>query len=129
MGKFRVGDKVRFVGVDGAIPKGGTYGAWHVGGEYMVSYCTSETLGVEADDTGGSNGWFARYFELAHTSPVRTVTRREIVPGGYGGVTLFSDMSACVSRMDANAAREAARIFNEIADVLDEQATEAKGAA
>ena len=65
-------------------------------------------------------------------SPVRTVTRKEIVEGDYGVVTVGSTIGSTVSitldgsregwvRVSAEQIREAAKVFTEIADALDEQ--------
>ncbi len=60
-------------------------------------------------------------------SPIRTVTRREIVPGNYGcveidvhayGMSVVVDFSTV--RHDAGELREAAHLLNQIAEVLGE---------
>ena len=61
------------------------------------------------------------------TGPVRTVTRKEIVPGTYGYVTTSGPNDAGVritfpaARLNAAELRAAAAILTEIADALDEQ--------
>lgn len=65
----------------------------------------------------------SEFAEQVERSPIRTVTRREIVPGEYcaGEIEIFGDGSAVVRKWtDSSVARQAARLFNEIADVLDE---------
>jgi hypothetical protein len=57
----------------------------------------------------------------ANTGPVRTVTRKEIVPGEYGKLLIFDDGSASVTDWtDTRALRDAARVFIGMADALDE---------
>lgn len=91
---------------------------------------------VRADNGYGNIGLFHyNDFELANdNSPVRTVTRREIVPGVYGTVTVSQtycgEYKYCIEPYaTADQLRSAARIFNEIADVLDENAEVKKEAA
>lgn len=127
MSKFKVGDRVRFVGAGPYQSK-----SFHVGGLYEVSAIEDATLHVSRDDEGDPNGWRPEYFELvqpASPSPVRTKTVKEIVPGKYGAVHVsapsFANGVASVSLTDSvfnpSELREAARIFNELADALDEQ--------
>lgn len=61
------------------------------------------------------------------TSPIRTVTRREILPGVYGKVCVNEkgdgtglDYIEMLGTLDANELREAAHILNQIAEVLEE---------
>lgn len=56
----------------------------------------------------------------APTGPVRTVTRKEVVPGRYGDVVVY-DMGASVCWMkSADKIRAAAATLLEIADALEE---------
>lgn len=65
------------------------------------------------------------------TSPVRTVTRREIVPGTYGLVVVsggpdqgggpFVRVVLGREAFDASELRAAAKVFTDLADALDEQ--------
>lgn len=72
------------------------------------------------------------------TGPVRTVTRREIVPGTYGRVRVWADMpSSCVRLglgdpsgvncydFTADELRSMAMIFSQLAEALDENADNA----
>lgn len=67
-------------------------------------------------------------FELApQEGPIRTVTRREIVPGKYGGVVIDEHQTGDPlvrfnAKADSASLRSAAKLFNELADVLDERA-------
>lgn len=116
MSKFKVGDRVR--ALESVL---GQFTAGHV---YSVLDCDSCMVRINADDSGKRNGWGIEKFELAAScgacSPIRTVTRREIVPGVYGSVTVHNDMSVTVGRLDADKAREAAHILNQIAEVLED---------
>jgi hypothetical protein len=81
---------------------------------------------VDFDD--GRRGGFNREYVFPIASPIRTFTRREIVPGEYldGGLEIFDDGSVIVRDWTATTLlRSAARLFNEIADVLDENSKEA----
>lgn len=69
------------------------------------------------------------HFSLAPAlSPIRTVTRKEIVHGTYGGVVIHEDningkptpFVKFYAQPSADELRAAARIFNEIADALTE---------
>lgn len=68
-----------------------------------------------------------------HQSPIRTVTRREIVPGVYGKVEVekhdthptylmvrVCDIRGTFRIMNAEELREAAHILNQIAEVLED---------
>lgn len=113
MAKFKVGDRVRDCDGDEATVLT-VFGDRHV----EVEWCGYEGL---------RGKWLQSHFELVSTpGPVRTVTRREIVPGRYGIVTItdFGDINIVSSRKPEEL-REAARIFTEIADVLDDGNEEA----
>lgn len=112
--KFKVGDRVVAVDCTAILEKGSQHTVTRVD-KYGMVYVSFPRY--------GELSYKAEYFELitpATPSPVRTVTRREIVPGTYDIINVFPD-----GRVDANCntpaeMREAARIFNEIADALDE---------
>jgi hypothetical protein len=128
MGKFEVGDRVRrTVRCD----KPNLWGK--VGCVYTVERTDGwGGIGLSGlDEEAFACGDEFELVQPAATSPVRTVTRREIVPGGYGCVEISrSGMVKTSGWIDgASTIREAARIFNEIADVLDEHEAEAKEAA
>lgn len=128
--KFKAGDQVRvlrhrnFYGED--VPN---YG---IERGSVVTLCERddsmvgggfETFAVE--DLGDGFRWLIRTddIELANPSPVRTVSRREIVPGTYGIVRVFEDETvhvACARKHTPAELRDAARIFTEIADALEE---------
>ena len=60
--------------------------------------------------------------ELAPTGPVRTVTRKEIVPGVYGNVIVWNDGSGDVSVINMRTATELRAVIatlTEIADALE----------
>lgn len=79
MAKFKVGDRVRIVAA-----KSGSANekSKHIGSEHVIG---ESTYGVgnlgDAWIFEPTNGWVWYDSELEHTSPIRTVTRREIVPG------------------------------------------------
>lgn len=125
MTKFKVGDRVRVnSGFTGAAKQGAT--ATVTGNDTVNGWVIVEWSRDGLDDGQRDGYYFPFTFDLiAQPGPVRTVTRREIVPGQYGAVQIWSDMSATVDVLDAAAAREAARLFNEIADALDENSKEA----
>lgn len=126
MAKFKVGDRVR--------AKHGEYTGYTVGspynlprGEGVVSYSIPGSMSVEYEGIV-SPPVNQNSFKLVTPAagPIRTVTRREIVPGVYGGVNVqtYDDTRVTVfmSRTyNAAELREAARIFTEIADVLEDK--------
>lgn len=120
MNKFKVGDRVEIVA-------GGDNKARFIGTFFTIDSEEGEMDGEQCW-SGKDNKSPYRYkeSELRHVaqSPIRTITRREIVPGEYldGGLEIFDDGSVIIRDWTAvPLLRSAARIFNEIADVLDEQ--------
>lgn len=116
--KFKVGDRVNWLGQPTwqgvKITGADEFFDWRVersDGEYSYVRSSEIEHAAAAGDIG----------------PVRTVTRREIVAGRYGIVYVGEDRGVVCGKTLRTAAelREAARIFNEIADVLDESAKEA----
>lgn len=118
MSKFKVGDRVRRVRDE--------HMGMRSGDEAIVKRVTAYNH-VELNEFRGQH--WNDLLELANPSPIRAVTRREIVPGTYGSVVVdrntTTDSPAPFVRFYAQAGaselREAARIFSDIADVLDEQ--------
>lgn len=91
MSKFKVGDRVRFVGKYRGSDDFTPGKEYEVGGKYH----NAEITGVLADDRGEQNGWKNEYFELVSpTGPVveETVTVRRIVPGVYGRLNIGPGM-------------------------------------
>jgi len=125
--KFKVGDRVR--------AKNGHYTDLQPGSSYnlprsvgVVVYSGDGFLKVGYGDLI-SPPVIPNSFELAAAGPIRTVTRREIVDSVQygifiraipGGVTLGDGISkySC----DASDLRAAAKLFNDLADVLEENA-------
>lgn len=120
MSKFNVGDKVRYI-------KEGYTGK------------TSTVLGVLSNglikvDTHGKFGaCYEKEEDLEHVGPIRTVTRREIIPGVYGRVHVGQTGGGKVvvsmggfgmvmqqQSFTANELREAAHILNQLAEALDD---------
>lgn len=57
-----------------------------------------------------------------HDGPIRTVTRREIVPGTYGRVKVTQGLYVhCNSMRNAEELREAAHLLNQLAEFMEEQ--------
>lgn len=119
--KFKVGDRVR--GVAHSIPLQGKI----VEGVIVELDVDDPYLPCRVETSGGPCWLRGEGIQIidAVSSPLRTVTRVEIVPGTYGAVTIYDDHSATVDCLDADIARAAAKLFNELADVLDENAKEA----
>lgn len=122
--KFKVGDRVEIVNVVENKKR-------HEGVIFTIDSDEGELRG-EQSWSGKDNPSPYRFRESelrlvapATSSPIRTVTRREIVPGVYGPIKVGKDgaidFDRYVWRNDPDQLREAARIFNEIADVLEEQ--------
>jgi len=123
MSKFNVGDRVRYL-------TEGSYGD-------IGTVVSIEGHGMVSVDTHGEYGiCLEKEIDLERIGPIRTVTRREIVPGVYGRfevtgtymknrVTLdFAPASVGTSvpivGMDADELREAAHLFNQLAEALAE---------
>ncbi len=135
MGKFKVGDRVRVVrhrafsgndasGASGLVGEIITLGKKHRDLESDLFEVFSV---VDADPAAG---WLIRSDDIEHVaeSPVRTVTRREIVPGIYGAVDIATDgwLSVKFDEGDptADTLREAAHILNQIAEALEDNEKE-----
>lgn len=129
MAKFKAGDRVRCVGdaYSGMTP-GSRYNLpRHTG---VVAHAGYGYLIVDYDGEP-SPPVTPCCFELvedepSNASPVRKVTRTEIVPGTYGQVVVHN-FDHCVVAVSlnrylssTNELRNAARIFNEIADALEQ---------
>lgn len=123
MSKFKIGDRVRRT-----KPRDASFG-----GSDEFTVCAATACGsIVEEKEDGAYYHIADSLELvapATNCPIRTVTRREIVPGRYGGVVVerntITDNPAPFVRFyaqaNANELREAAHIFNQIAEVLEEQ--------
>jgi hypothetical protein len=132
MSKFKVGDRVRIVSARKAA---------HHGREFVIDHSEGVYDG-EPSWCGGQHSpsspyrWRESELELVTTSPVRTVTRKEIVSGQFGKVTVrslkgVSDRHVGIgvhgnslpnASMDSTELRAAAATFIELADALDEVA-------
>lgn len=130
MAKFKVGDRVNYVH--------GTAAEFYnkIGGREI----TADGRNIYTFDDGGcidvkSGDEHGGDYELelvtpATASPIRTVTKREIVAGKYGNVEI-DEVGKTYVHVDstsiyyASDLRAAATLFNELADVLDENAKEA----
>lgn len=141
---FKEGDKVRVLRHRSPAGNDVSKESSLVGKDVVLGECDNEASRASFDVfLVAGTGWLVRSDDIEllpaapqQAGPVRTVTRREIVPGVYGRVCVEKGRlpfmaSAClvdrsnkkhseVNYLDASELREAARIFNEIADVLEE---------
>lgn len=120
---FKIGDKVRVVDAHNGV------------GEFKGT-----EKGTIVKITGGSNDywrlnncnewvWKNSQIKLVADGPIRTVTKREIVPGEYArfGVVLEGpELRLSIGKLGHSAAftarelREAAELFNQLAEVLED---------
>lgn len=129
--EMKIGDKYRFIG------EPNKHGFYTKGKVYEITNIFEGSLYME-DNFGKSHSWneesVNEKFEPA-SSPIRTVTRREIVAGLYGKVFIndYDELAntvslnvkedfGCVS-FNAEELREAAHILNQIAEVLSDNET------
>ncbi len=136
---FKAGDRVRvlrhrnFMGYDLTSP---TYGL-QPGQIVMLKYQDGDLNGdgfvmFRIEDVGDGWSWLIRSddIELVNDGPVRTVTRREIVPGVYGRVVLDGASNGTAKltfnyktvppEFTAEELREAAHVLNQIAEALED---------
>lgn len=111
MSKFKVGDKVARVN-----------GVPFSNGDMVVTIEKLEEHKVWFHETGTYLS--PHDVKLVAESPIRTVTRKEIVPGVYGKVevSLYPDGSPCILvsfPKTATELREAAHTLTQIAEALD----------
>ena len=126
MAKFKVGDRVK------CVTTKWEYCSYKPDKTYTVKSCDESMVKTDFDGNGnGENGWFIDNFELvtpAPSSPIRTVTKREIVAGTYNQFQIFNGNPGVVNVktdgkyicLKSAELRAAATLFNELADVLDE---------
>ena len=127
MAKFKVGDRVQCVDVKGVEVRL-IEGAEYVVDGVQIAEWGQEMVALEGVVSPVEEGFFARRFRLIDrgaASPIRTVTRREIVSGIYGIVSIAPGAKrvAMVPKARAYTAeeyREAAHLFNQLAEVLEE---------
>jgi hypothetical protein len=122
---WKPGDTVRCVKADY------NYGNLELGKHYIIDrICNDGNIKLVSDLFRG--GWLADRFELVEramspdVTPVRTIMRKEIVPGFYDGVRVTTYVTGKTTIEYATLAspdglRAAARIFNEIADALEQK--------
>ncbi len=123
MAIFKVGDRVRRIKHSGKITN------CPVGFETIVEDFLGYGNGFWYRGADGSrqNSTTPTDWELVETGPVRTVTRKEIVPGVYGVVRVYGtgsrgvnvDITGNYSHKSSDELRAAASVFNELADALD----------
>jgi hypothetical protein len=134
MTKFSVGQRIKLKEGSPEVEGQFTHGK-----DYIVRSMLEgrKRIEVEKDDSGDENGWMSEYFTDYKPSPIRIVTRREIVPGVYGRikitgtyqgnrVTMDWDRNDIITAavpivgMSAEELREAAHLFNQLAEALEE---------
>lgn len=120
MAKFKVGDRVKRIGngYNGMrIGDEDIIAAWHPDGSInLVKYGY------------GHAEYMLELVTPAPASPIRTVTKREIVAGTYNQFQIFNGNPGVVNVktdgkyicLKSAELRAAATLFNELADVLDE---------
>ncbi|MBZ9984905.1 hypothetical protein LB521_27615 [Mesorhizobium sp. BR-1-1-8] len=120
MAKFKVGDMVK--------PKDGHYTGCTRGSKYNLPRTAMKVvtagdgylmLDVGDDVTSPPVNPDSFYLD-PQAGPVRTVTRREIVPGFYGDVEIGEVDIKYDAYFDAESLRDAAHLFNQLAEVLAE---------
>ena len=130
---FKVGDMVECLASTGyEFTKGRIYEVERVedGGDWLM---------IKMDDSGSTtNGWAAKFFKPVKYGPIRTVTRREIVPGPYGRVEVsgtykgervtldWSENGSVhtavpIVGLNAEELREAAHLFFQLAEALEDK--------
>lgn len=138
MGKFKVGDRVRLISYLDENVASGRYFNGEAFKIAMVNY-----HGGIVDPDGMTHG--PQYLEhVAEAqapieSPIRTVTRRELVPGVYGVILVNQAPSSTGNKVDvtfkhidghtwydANELRSAAMILSQLAEALDDNAGKEK---
>ena len=118
--KFKVEDRVQVVKESYDYRNGGSAHSRSIGEEftlksqYKPGYHWKTVEGVDFYE-----------HEIAPVGPIRTVTRLEIVPGVYGAVEISEWTSKPRIKFDAvypsaDDLREAAHLFNQLAEVLEE---------
>jgi hypothetical protein len=125
MSKYKLGDELVFVGAENGKGfytrnKQYTITADHGDGQYQLT-----------DNGDGDHWWETSTLDENFrfmSSPVREITRKELVAGKYGpltvgignksGVPIYIGGSGAI--FTADQLRDAARVFTEIADYLDE---------
>lgn len=135
MGKFKVGDRVNLLGCDAEESPGVVHAVWD--DDVRVLWETNDsTTTMSAEELFVVTPVVAPATTSSTTTgAIRTVTRREIVPGvvkfdsgaqirikeviDYGNAHVVLDNGYSFT---PKALRAAAALFNELADVLDEQA-------
>lgn len=119
MSKFNVGDRVRRVK---------NPAKWApIGYETIV---TSDGHNLTYTDKQGDRDVLINYpdWEIVEDGPVRTVTRKEIVPGEYGKVIVATGVMStttpwvsCEGNLTSDELRSAAMVFSQLAEALEDQ--------
>lgn len=121
MTEFKVGDRVRRIAFDApAAPIGYEAVVLEIADGGRFYYFDADADRVTSDP---------ERWELVEDGPVRTVTRREIVPGMYGCVEVLSfdkdgvtiTFGPSCPYLCAEELRSAAMIFSQLAEALEDQ--------
>lgn len=120
MSKFKVGDKCKCIGLAGGRDE---VEVMHTLDSDLATYPDHVRVKFDDGDLGLVPETDLTLIDNK-PSPIRTVTRKEIVPGVYGHISIDVTSNKYVgvhinSNMDAAELREAAHILNQIAEALE----------
>lgn len=120
MSKFKVGDRVEYCG---------NLTSSLIGRRGKVSSVGLHIIKVNWENHSHAGGVLDESLRLINSSPVREVTRKEIVPGVYGRVRVIEEATGRVAFsmgesgtyhvFNPTELREAATVFNQLADALE----------
>jgi len=124
--KFKVGDRVS--GSEDVVSHWNAYYAHKHGRKDAFTVTDVQlnySMGHARYQLEGAVWWTEDKLSAVSSQAIRTVTRREIVSGNYDGVEVSEWADELHVRFDARQPsasdlRAAAKLFNEIADVLEE---------
>lgn len=129
MSKFKIGDRVRYTGASDRFSDSRIIGA--VGTVIDGNNCNDVQVNWDMESMNGASTRGGKYEEnlelVTPSSPVREVTRKEIVPGVYGTVRVgFRGETYVNIRMErdyhtAPELRAAAATLIELADALEDK--------
>lgn len=94
-------------------------------GEYYITTECDDRVWCSNGQYYGIEGEGFNLVKEAFTSPIQVVTKKEFVPGVYGivNVSKVSKPTLCPKARDYSSQelRQAAKVFGELADYMDEQ--------
>lgn len=100
--------------------------AWFIDDRGWSFYADGQRM-AKSGETGHPDHLVSEWVEPAADGPVRTITRREIVPGEYGGVVVEEHVGSVVhlhmlrNTMDSLELRSAAMVLSQLAEALDDK--------